>query len=124
MEGRVFVGRGDDVYARGIQDDAIVNYNVFRPLRPLYDPADKARKGPIAYEAFYLGTANKVGGGEIVKMRIDSVKQEIGVGDRLLRSSVRNSSPTCRSVRRHRSIRWSSQSMTACATPVAARSSR
>ena len=84
MEGRVFVGRGDDVYARGIQDDAIVNYNVFRPLRPLYDPADKARKGPIAYEAFYLGTANKVGGGEIVKMRIDSVKQEIGVGDRLL----------------------------------------
>ena len=84
MEGRVFVGRGDDVYARGIQDDAIVNYNVFRPLRPLYDPADKARKGPIAYEAFYLGTANKVGGGEIVKMRIDSVKQEIGIGDRLL----------------------------------------
>ncbi|MEP6608473.1 MAG: LysM peptidoglycan-binding domain-containing protein [Burkholderiaceae bacterium] len=84
QEGRVFVGRGDDAYARGIQDDAIVNYNVFRPLRPLYDPDDKVRKKPIAYEAFYLGTANKVGGGEIAKMRIDSSKQEIGVGDRLL----------------------------------------
>nr|MBA2411905.1 LysM peptidoglycan-binding domain-containing protein [Burkholderiaceae bacterium] len=36
LEGRVFVGRGDDAYARGIEDDAIVNYNVFRPLRPLY----------------------------------------------------------------------------------------
>jgi len=84
QEGRVFVGRGDDAYARGIQDDIIVNYNVFRPLRPLYDPDDKVRKNPIAYEAFYLGTANKVGGGEIAKMRIDSSKQEIGVGDRLL----------------------------------------
>lgn len=83
QEGRVFVGRGDDVYARGIQDDAIVNYNVYRPLRPLFDPDDKVRKNPIAYEAFYLGTANKVGGGEIAKMRIDSSKQEIGVGDRL-----------------------------------------
>ena len=83
QEGRVFVGRGDDAYARGIQDDSIINYNVFRPLRPLYDPDDTARKKPIAYEAFYLGTANKVGGGEIAKMRIDSSKQEIGVGDRL-----------------------------------------
>ena len=79
----MFVGRGDDAYARGIQDDSIINYNVFRPLRPLYDPDDTARKKPIAYEAFYLGTANKVGGGEIAKMRIDSSKQEIGVGDRL-----------------------------------------
>ena len=84
QEGRVFVGRGDDVYARGIQDDSIINYNVYRPLRPLFDPDDKVRKKPIAYEAFYLGTANKVGGGEIAKVRIDSSKQEIGVGDRLL----------------------------------------
>ncbi|MGH6612402.1 MAG: LysM peptidoglycan-binding domain-containing protein [Burkholderiaceae bacterium] len=84
QEGRVFVGRGDEAYARGIQDDAIVNYNVYRPLKPLYDPDDKVRKNPIAYEAFYLGTANKIGGGEIAKMRIDSSKQEIGVGDRLL----------------------------------------
>ena len=80
----MFVGRGDDVYARGIQDDAIINYNVFRPLRPLYDPDDKARKGPIAYEAFYLGTANKVGGGEIVKMRIDSSQ----AGDRRRRPAA------------------------------------
>lgn len=84
QEGRVFVGRGDEAYARGIDDDSIINYNVFRPLRPLYDPDDKRRKKPIAYEAFYLGTANRVGGGEIAKMRIDSSKQEIGIGDRLL----------------------------------------
>lgn len=84
QEGRVFVGRGDEAYARGIHDDAVINYNVYRPLKPLFDPDDKVRKNPIAYEAFHLGTANKIGGGEIAKMRIDSSKQEIGIGDRLL----------------------------------------
>jgi LysM repeat protein len=84
QEGRVFVGRGDDAYARGMGADAVVNYNVFRPLKPLYDPDDKVRKNPIAYEAFYLGTANKVRGGEVATVRIDSSKQEIGIGDRLL----------------------------------------
>ncbi|HET9024074.1 MAG TPA: LysM domain-containing protein [Burkholderiaceae bacterium] len=83
QEGRVFVGRGDDAYARGIAS-AAANYNVFRPLRPLYDPDDVARKNPIAYEAFYLGTANMVRPGEIAKVRIDNSKQEIGIGDRML----------------------------------------
>ena len=84
QEGRVYVGRGDDAYARGIASSATVNYNVFRPLRPLYDPDDTLRKNPIAYEAFYLGTANMVRAGEIAKVRIDSSKQEIGIGDRML----------------------------------------
>jgi hypothetical protein len=84
QEGRVYVGRGDEAYARGIRNETVLNYNVFRPLKPLYDPDDKVRKNPIAYEAFYLGTANKTSGGEIAKMRIDSSKQEIGIGDRLL----------------------------------------
>jgi LysM repeat protein len=84
QHGRVFVGRGDDAYARGIKDESVLNYNVFRPLRALYDPDDTVRKNPIAYEAFYLGTANKLRGGEISKMRIDSSRQEIGIGDRML----------------------------------------
>jgi hypothetical protein len=84
QEGRVFVGRDDEAYARGITSNATVNFNVFRPLRPLYDPDDTVRKSPIAYEAFYLGTANMVRHGEITKVRIDSSKQEIGIGDRLL----------------------------------------
>lgn len=83
QEGRVFVGRGDEAYARGITSTA-TNYNVFRPLRPLYDPDDVNRKNPIAYEAFYLGTANLVRAGEIAKVRIDSSKQEIGIDDRML----------------------------------------
>jgi len=84
QEGRVYVGRGDDAYARGMAGSATVNYNVFRPLRPLYDPDDTVRKNPIAFEAFYLGIANVVRSGEIAKVRIESSKQEIGVGDRML----------------------------------------
>jgi hypothetical protein len=84
QEGRVFVGRGDEAYARGIDNSSTLNYNVFRPLRPLYDPDDIVRKNPIAYEAFYLGTANMVRPGEVAKVRIDESKQEIGIGDRML----------------------------------------
>jgi LysM repeat protein len=84
QEGRVYVGRGDEAYARGMPVSAAANFNVFRPLRPLFDPDDQVRKRPIAYEAFYLGTANVVRSGEIAKLRIDSSKQEIGIGDRLL----------------------------------------
>lgn len=84
QEGRVFVGRGDEAYARGIKDEAILNYNAYRPLRPLFDPDDTVRKNPIAYEAYYLGTVNKIRGGEIATLRVDSSKQEMGIGDRLI----------------------------------------
>jgi LysM repeat protein len=84
QEGRVYVGRGDEAYARGVAAGSALNFNVFRPLKPLYDPDDKIRKKPIAYEAFYLGTANMVRPGEVAKVRIDTSKQEIGIGDRLL----------------------------------------
>lgn len=83
-EGRVFLGRGDTAYARGITDDKVRDYNVFRPARPLYDPDDVDRKKPIAYEAFYLGVARVAKGGEVTTMRIEESKQEIGVGDRLV----------------------------------------
>ena len=39
--GRVWVGRGDSAYVRGTTNDAIKNYSVFRPLRPLYDPKNE-----------------------------------------------------------------------------------
>jgi LysM repeat protein len=84
QEGRVYVGRGDDAYARGIKDDSVKNYNVYRPLRPLYDPDDVEKKRPIAYEAKYLGAASMLRPGEVAKVHIDSFKEEIGLGDRML----------------------------------------
>jgi LysM domain len=84
QEGRVFLGRGDTAYARGISDIAVENYSVFRPAQPLFDPDDTTRKNPIAYEAFYLGSARVAKGGEVATLAISSSTREIGVGDRLI----------------------------------------
>jgi LysM repeat protein len=84
QEGRFNIGRGDAAYARGVSNDKVENYHVFRPARALYDPDDVNRKSPIAYEAFYLGTARMAKPGEVATLRIQDSKQEIGVGDRLV----------------------------------------
>lgn len=88
QEGRVFLGRGDTAYARGVTDEKVRDYHVFRPARPLYDPDDENRKNPIAYEAFYLGVARVAKGGEVTTLRVEESKQEIGVGDRLVPITV------------------------------------
>src|SRR5215470_2654285 len=65
QEGRFHLGRGDAAYARGVANDKIENYHVFRPARPLFDPDDVDHKKPIAYEAFYLGNARMAKPGEV-----------------------------------------------------------
>jgi len=84
QEQRVYVGVGDTAYARGVTDDRIERYNIFRPARPLYDPDDVERRRPIAYEAFYLGLAQMTKAGEVATLMIRESTQEIGVGDRLV----------------------------------------
>jgi len=90
-EGRVLLTRGDLAYARGDLSQAS-DYRVFRQTRPLIDPSTHEVLG---YEAPYLGTAelirqaetptNAEGKTEIVPatLAIKTVRQEIGVGDRL-----------------------------------------
>lgn len=85
QEGRVFLGRGETAYARGVPaGDTTTSYNVYRPLRPLYAATDTDRRKPIAYEAFFLGTAHVSKPGDVSTLTIDNAKQEIGVGDRLV----------------------------------------
>lgn len=85
QEGRVYLGRGERAYARGVPPENVTtSYRLYRPLRPLYSADDRDRRKPIAYEAFYLGTGHVSKGGEVSTLEIDSAKQEIGVGDRLV----------------------------------------
>jgi hypothetical protein len=84
QEGRVFLGRGDLAYARGLPEKSVENFHVFRPSRPLFDPDDRVRRNPIAFEAFYLGTARLSKRGEVATLVISDSRQEIGVGDRLI----------------------------------------
>ncbi len=84
QEQRVHTGVGDTVFGRGFADDGVERFAIFRPARPLFDPDDIDRRRPIAWEAFYLGVAQKTRGGEIATLRILESTQEIGVGDRLV----------------------------------------
>jgi len=84
QEQRVYVGLGDTMYARGITDQRVERYSIFRPARPLFDPDDVERRRPIAYEAFYLGQAQVTKPGEVATLQIRESTQEIGVGDRLV----------------------------------------
>jgi hypothetical protein len=83
-EDRVYLGAGDTAYARGVGNDAVDTYHVFRPAQALYDPDDRDHKSPIGYEAVYLGTARVIKRGEVATLKVLESKQEVGVGDRLV----------------------------------------
>lgn len=81
QEGRVYLGSGDRAYVRGIKDEGVSEWHVYRPARPLLDP--DTRK-PLAYEALYLGTAQVVRRGDPTTVVIVGNGEEIGEGDRLV----------------------------------------
>jgi nucleoid-associated protein YgaU len=82
-EDRVYLGRGDQAYARGI-DDQSQNFHIFRPAKPLFDPGDVEHKRPIAYEAYFLGSGRVIHHGEVTTLAITDSRAEIGVEDRLV----------------------------------------
>lgn len=81
QEGRVYLGRGDKAYVRGINDDSVTEWHIYRQARPLLDP-DTRR--PIAYEALYVGSAKLEKVGDPSTMRVYNTSEEVGVGDRLM----------------------------------------
>lgn len=97
-ENRVLVTHGDIAYARGDLSQA-TDYRVFRTAQPLRDPTTKEILG---YEAPYMGSAelhkpaedHKTADGKIeivpATLKIKTVRQEIGVGDRLAPVPPRN----------------------------------
>lgn len=81
QEDRMMMGNGDTAFAAGIPDARVVNWNIFRPGKPLRDPETGK---VIAHEAFFLGNAKLVQPGEPATLRIVLAKEEITRGDRLL----------------------------------------
>lgn len=84
QEGRVVIGKGDKAYVRGNLNEN-TSFQAFRPSTPLKDPVTNK---VIGYEAVYLGTARlqraSTADNEAHVFSILNVKQEIGIGDRLL----------------------------------------
>ncbi|HYF58264.1 MAG TPA: LysM domain-containing protein [Burkholderiaceae bacterium] len=81
QENRVYLSRGDLAYVRGLADASVTEWHVYRPARPLIDPATRQ---PIAFEALYVGSAQLVRGGDPATVRIQANNEEIGAGDRLM----------------------------------------
>ncbi|MBY0573660.1 MAG: LysM peptidoglycan-binding domain-containing protein [Undibacterium sp.] len=84
QEGRVYLGKGDNVYVRGDLKGG-VSFQVFRPGVALKDPDTQ---NVIGYEAVFLGTvklerkAKTPDGADTFS--VQNSKEEIGVGDRLV----------------------------------------
>lgn len=87
QEDRVFLGNGDVGFVTGIAGSDIVNWQVYRPGKPLKDPESGEVLG---YEAFFLGNAKLVQPGEPAAVRITVSKEEISRGDRLVPAAPPN----------------------------------
>ena len=83
-ESRVMLGKDDKAYVRGTINSG-TSFQVFRPGTPLRDPDTNQ---VIGYEAAYLGTIKLErparAADEAHVFNVVNVKQEMGVGDRLL----------------------------------------
>lgn len=84
QDGRVYLGRGDLAYARGIKDESVTEWHAYRPAKPLLDPATRQT---IGWEALYVGSLQLVKGGDPSSLRVISNTEEIGEGDRLMPAS-------------------------------------
>jgi hypothetical protein len=82
QENQIFVGAGDTVYARGI-DEPVPNWQFFRRTTPIIHPKTRERLG---YEADYLGRARLLDMSEenIATLRILESVEQMGPGDRLI----------------------------------------
>jgi LysM domain len=95
QEGRVMVSRGETAYVRGDMAGAR-SFAVFRQAKPLRDPSSGELLG---YEAGYVGTAEFVRGEATstanglpvpATVVMTSLRQEAGVGDRLVPTPPRD----------------------------------
>ena len=80
QEDRVFIGSGDIAYITSIPDASIIDWNIYRPGKPLKDPDTNEILG---YEAFDLGSAKLLRPGSPATVRIVTAREEIGRGERL-----------------------------------------
>ncbi|MGH8709069.1 MAG: LysM peptidoglycan-binding domain-containing protein [Burkholderiales bacterium] len=84
-ENRVIIEAGNQAYVRGMGDSKEENWFIYRRGKALIDPDTNATLG---YEAIYLGTARVTRAGDPATVRLTTVTQEVGRGDKLLPAGV------------------------------------
>jgi hypothetical protein len=84
-ENRVIIEAGNQAYVRGMGDSKEENWFIYRRGKALVDPDTNVTLG---YEAIYLGTARLMRAGDPATVRLTTVTQEVGRGDKLLPAGV------------------------------------
>ncbi|OIQ88889.1 LysM domain/BON superfamily protein [mine drainage metagenome] len=84
QEGHVVLGPGIKVYVDKITEGDGLNWQLYRPGRPLIDPKTREQLG---IEAEYLGEARVTHYGEPATIEIRSSVKDIYAGDRLVKSA-------------------------------------
>lgn len=77
---RVYLGQGETVFATGVSD-GVDKWAIFRPGKPLVDPASRRRLGT---EVQYLGAARVTERTNPTTLEIVEAVEEIGAGDLML----------------------------------------
>jgi LysM repeat protein len=77
---RLTLGKYDQFYARGIEDQSVENFRLFKPGRHFVDPVSGESLG---WEATHLGDANMLKQGDPARLTITTSYQDINVRDRL-----------------------------------------
>ena len=84
-DNRVIIEAGNQAYVRGMGDSKEENWFIYRRGKALIDPDTNVTLG---YEAIYLGTARVTRAGDPATVRLTTVTQEVGTGDKLLPAGV------------------------------------
>jgi hypothetical protein len=84
-DNRVIIEAGNQAYVRGMGDSKEENWFIYRRGKALIDPDTNVTLG---YEAIYLGTARVTRAGDPATVRLTTVTQEVGTGDKLLPTGV------------------------------------
>lgn len=85
---RVVFSAGEKVYAVDMPDGQIGQvWQAYRPSQPLFDPDDPEHKRVIGHEVTYLGDLVVEKTGDVTTMRVQTAKEEIGVGARLVKAT-------------------------------------
>jgi LysM repeat protein len=77
---RLILGKNDQFYARGIEDQSIRKFRVFKPGRHFVDPVSGESLG---WEAVHLGDANLLKEGDPTRLSITASYEDINIRDRL-----------------------------------------
>lgn len=78
---RLIYGQGSKVYMRGVKDQSLTSYSLFKKGDPYIDPESGELLG---IEAIHLGSGKKTRSGDPATMIINESVQEVLAGDRAL----------------------------------------